>query len=288
MTTETTNRPETHPHDGHHYLHEWDLVLRYWHTRRLRLEGKTLMAGELALELHAFRHAVHEAVAAEARSRGLVRTVAEGYDTYDGQLVSRIHRIYLAQLRPETGRTLVDHHLGACERRRVIEAIHGLSEADKAVLLPAKPDGFDGWESGKQYEHLAAAAAKFPPVVTRSLAFLGETVTLTACAPIDVSEDTKTDAPSRSTLDPDVEGADRLVLTECAITDFGVRVEALLRGFGGKRKVLSVANRLTGRQVVLTSGEHTRSARPNGTMFMYGSHFRTAWTLSVAPWPSTD
>lgn len=175
------------------------------------------------------------------------------------------------------------HHFGVsfCDRQRLVDAILALPTSDIVALTRAGTD--TETEEERNARQAAATAA-----ADRLAAIIGETVTITAKAPIRITQGTaEGETPATGTYDPNVEGAERLVLSECAIADAGVRIEALSPvPMDASVAALTVTNGLTGRVVTLAppTNSHGLTAQivaHNATRTLFGPELRVAWTLAV-------
>ncbi len=180
-----------------------------------------------------------------------------------------------------------------CDRQRIMDAILKLSDTDILAVCT-------GIRRGWTRERAIATAAASRAVADRLAAIVGEVVTIAAKSAIQITQGTEPgETESLRTYDPNVEDAEQLLLSECAINDVGARIEALAQQPQNAATVsaLTIRNDLTGRVITLTPATNTlgltaMTVRHNSVRTLYASDLRVAWTLSsgvasVSPPPAT-
>lgn len=195
-----------------------------------------------------------------------------------------LQRLLGADSRHEGGSAGGHYGISFCDRQRLVDAILALSDADITRLSSPHPQT----TPPPTEEQLAAYAASQAVIADRLAVIVGQRVTITAKRPVQITQGTaEGETPATGTYDPDVEGAEALALSECAINDAGIRIEAISPAItDASIQALTINNALTGRVVTLTPADNNLGLTPhtvahNATRTLFGTDLRVAWTLRV-------
>lgn len=246
------------------------------YVSRLALLEHLLLSGPLTpwgvvLDRSLFRVQIQLALY-EAAKRDAPDAVLPEYGGKAGELSSKIHLL------------LGHHHYDHGERRgheHLAGSAHGLSNCDRDRILDAC----------RAIENIRDIPSRTLSKLINSFAdIVKERATLTALSAnffVQLQEGTQTDAPTTRAYSSTVEGADKLVATECAIDMAGVRILAN-PGAADAEQMWRVEHNFTARDVLLTevdpvAGMEAKTHRVlKGTpRVLTGKDLDVAWDLSV-------
>lgn len=245
---------DIHPHDNSTWAGaERDLLASYVLVDHLRVSGAEFDAHATALDHQTTHYRIYNAI--EQRSKKV-----EG--DHDARFLDATYGVMNA---------INDHHKGIrsahatlafCDRQRMVDALLALSDADIKTLV------------GDDREARIPVAARVAKIVTELVAF-------EALAEVRIAQGMMED-PETRTYSPDVAGAERLLASECAIADDGIRIRKD-RKSSGTATVLKIANGLTGRNVVLKTpgGKSSITIFPKQSATLHAGHLKYNWDVSV-------
>ncbi len=253
---------------------------RYVLVEHLQTSGVTFDAHMTALDHYTIRYRLRNAVFRAINTHGLSFSVdhdlMKAADRGEGAVFYTIH-----QPGPSVHYDYVPD-LSICDRERLLDGIEKLSEADIRTLTQTKEDGT---EDSSDETRLAAVA-----IAERLAAILDQTVTLKILAAIEITQGVaEGQTPDKRAFDPMVSNANKLELTECAITEAGVRIEAYTGTDTLRFGVVSVKNDLTDRKITLSDGETVKhTVKPGYTWVLHPTDLTKPLTLGVVKVPDKE